>query len=183
MENGDRKDTEFEKPVIVNVEDLDNLNTEQREQLNDIMRKSQLEDIKNAKNDNIEEEDEDIFVANKVMRFASVPSQNIIGITDQKRKKPKFRFNKRNKSKNKSKTELGKRKLINHDEEDEDDINNDEPPEKKRKIYQEMSKKQIKKQRKKKLKFKTDESAKTDNTLNTAQGQSSMLSFDIDDDE
>ena len=186
MENGDRKDTEFEKPVVVNTDDINDLNKEQREQLNDIMRKSQLDQVKNANNEDINDEDQDVFVAKKVFGFASIPSQDIIGM--KKKRKSKFRFNKKQKSKTNIKAGdtsqkiLGKRKLLSHEEEDGDNEDNQEPSQKKRKIYQEMSKNQVKKQRKKKLKFKTDANDNI-NTANIAkQAQSSMLSFDMDDD-
>merc|ERR1712154_470231 len=78
LENGERKDTEFEKPVILNIEEINDLDTKQREQLNDIIRDSQMEQIKHSKIGNENEED-----------------QNVIGM--EKRRKPKFKFTKNKK--------------------------------------------------------------------------------------
>ena len=144
------------------------MNKEQREQLNDIMRKAQIKQVKDSSITKNDDEDEDTFVAKKVMAFAAVPSQNIIGMqAKEKKQKPKCKFFKKR-----------KRNLKN----DEDDRNEKEeqPASKKRKIYQQMTKKQLKRQRRKKLKFKNDANCENKQSANVKQKNSSMLSFDVD---
>eukprot|EP01083_Nonionella_stella_P018360 51176_1 len=176
LEDGDRKDTDFEKPIVMNVEQITDLNTKQREQLNDIMRESQINVVKNA-NDTTQDEgngDEDLSIAKQVMAFASVPAQNVIGMPTKR--KPKFKFTKRKLTNDQSNARSSKRKSMKHDQ------NTDEPPAKKRKIYQEMTTKQLIKRRKKKLKFKTSAHS-TNHEMESMQTQNhSMLSFDPDED-
>ena len=147
---------------------MNDLNKEQREQLNDIMRKAQMKQVKDSSITQDDDEDVDTFVAKKVMAFAAVPSQNIIGMqAKEKKQKPKFKLLKKR-----------KRNLKN----DEDDRNKEEkqPASKKRKIYQQMTKKQLNRQRRKKLKFKSDANCENKPSANVKQKNSSMLSFDPD---
>eukprot|EP01084_Bolivina_argentea_P132275 233435_1 len=147
LPNGERKDTEFEKPIVVNIEQITDLNMKQREQLNDIMRKTQIKQIKDENNENDNNEDEDTIIAKNIMKFAPIPSQNVIGM--EKKRKPKFKFTKKITDKNESNSMLGKRKMLNHDNDNDNNNDNINQPKKKRKIYQEMSRKQLKRQRKK----------------------------------
>merc|ERR1712062_73031 len=152
----------------------------------DIMRKSQKEDIEDAEKG--DDDDEDLFIAKKVMRFAAAPSQEVIGMQSMNRKsntKRKLKFTKNIK-------ERGKQTVMNNEDTaimtEVRDIGAREgiegPPTKKRKIYQEMSNKQIKKRRRKKLKFKSNQISQTelDDETDTANKNRSMLSFDPDED-
>ena len=178
-EDRTRKDTEFEKPVVVNVDEISDLNVEQREQLNEIMRKSQKQDIEDAEKG--DDDDEDLFIAKKVMRFAAAPSQNVIGMDNRRKSKRKLKFTKNIKDRS-------KQTIISHEDVEENqeiNVNDDQgPPTKKRKIYQEMTHKQLRKRRRKKLKFKTTEisNATEDDKTVSANNNRSMLSFDSDDD-
>merc|ERR1712228_664323 len=96
---------------------------------NDIMRKSQIKRIKESNIVKDDDEDEDAFVAKKVMRFATVPSQNVIGMKKKQTQKPKFKF-----FKNKT-ISLGKRNNFIVDKDDDVNENDKQPPSKKRKIY------------------------------------------------
>ena len=161
-EAADRKDTEFEKPVVVNVDALSELNVDQREQLSEIMRKSQIQRVRNAHDaEDDDEQDEDVLAAKRVMRMAAVPSQTFIGMEPNGKHKRKIKFKAKRRLKLKAR---------------ENDAEVSSPPQaKKRKIYQEMDEKLRRKQRTKKLRFKN-----TAGAHQQAQSQTAMLSFDPD---
>jgi len=166
--NMDRKDSEFEKPLVVNVDALvdSKLNVDQREQLKEIMRQSQMKRVRDAHDeaDGDGEQDADVLAAKRVMRMAAVPSQTFIGMEPNRKPKRKIKF--------KANSKRSKVRQRENGNADDDSV---APQAKKRKIYQEMDETLRRKHRAKKLKFKN-----TDGAREQEQTQTAMLSFDPD---
>mmetsp|Transcript_57732 Transcript_57732/g.95800 ORF Transcript_57732/g.95800 Transcript_57732/m.95800 type:complete len:233 (+) Transcript_57732:37-735(+) len=172
--DGYRKDTEFEKPMIANVENINDLSMEQRAQLKDIMRVSQMEHVQHTNDHEARiSEDDNTSSASKVLAIASIPTQTVIGAIAPKKS---LKWNKKRKAITSS--------LSNNDDEN---YKVSKPMHKKRKVYQEMNTQELKKQRKRKLVFKTQSGDATshlshDQNVRTPR-RNGLLSFDQDDDD